>query len=327
MVCIEISYVMNLNHLAIFHVVALEKSVTLGAERLCISQPAVSKQLQELERAFGTPLFDRLPRGVRLTEAGELLEKYARRLFALETEAEGALAELRGLARGRLAVGASLTIGGYLLPDVLARFHQRYPGVALNVEIANTDEIQQRLLDGALDIGLTEGFVDHPELEVEIFHEDQMVVIVPAGHPLLNEPFVTAARLCREPFVVREEGSGTRAVVDRAFAEAREAPRPVMSLGSIEAIKRAVAAGVGVAMVSGLTVDLEVEAGRVAVLPISDLTVRRPLHRLYLRGKHKSRAVHAFALELGGVLARPDSDLPPIPILRQFAEASTGPPR
>src|SRR5580700_2167879 len=139
---------MNLNHLAIFHAVAETRGISLGAERLHISQPAVSKQIQELERSLGTKLFDRIPRGVRLTESGELLAGHARRLFALEAEAETALGELRGLERGRLAVGASLTIGVYLLPDVLAKFHQRYPGIELAVDIANTDEVQTRLLDG-----------------------------------------------------------------------------------------------------------------------------------------------------------------------------------
>ncbi len=288
---------MNLNHLAIFYAVARESSVTLGAERLHISQPAVSKQLQELERALGTPLFDRLPRGVRLTEAGELLEGYARRLFGLEAEAEAALADLRGLARGTLAVGASMTIGGYLLPDILARFHQKYPGIALHLEIANTEEVQQRLMDGTLDVGLTEGFLEHPELEAAVFREDEMVVIAPPGHPLFSEEPVTAARLCLEPFLVREEGSGTRAVVDRAFADRGLALRPVMSLGNIEAIKRAAAAGAGIAMVSALSVGLEQEAGTLAVVAVSDLSVRRPLHRLHLRGKHQSHAARAF-LEL-----------------------------
>jgi len=286
---------MNLNHLAIFHAVAQERSVTLGAERLHISQPAVSKQLQELERSLGVPLFDRLPRGVRLTEAGELLEVYARRLFAVEAEAEGALAELRGLERGSLSVGASLTIGGYLLPDILARFNKKYPGIELKVQMANTDEVQERLLGGELDVALTEGFVDHPELEADTFDEDTMVVIAPPYHPILAETPVTAARLCEEQFIMREEGSGTRAVVERAFAAKDLTLRSVMSLGSIEAIKRTVAAGVGLAMVSGLSVVLEVEAGKVVTVPISDLTVRRPLHRLYLRGRHRSHAAKAFS--------------------------------
>jgi len=289
---------MNLNHLAIFHAVAETRGISLGAQRLHISQPAVSKQIQELERSLGTKLFDRVPRGVRLTESGELLAGYARRLFALETEAETALAELRGLERGRLAVGASLTIGGYLLPDVLAKFHQQYPGIELAVDIANTDEVQTRLLDGVLDIAVTEGFVEHPELEASVFYEDEMVVIVPPGHPLLDEVEVTPARLCEEPFLMREEGSGTRAVVERAFAERLLAVRPVMSLGSIEAIKRAVAAGIGVAMVSGLTVTLEQEAGKLVILPIMDLTVRRPLHLLQTRHRNMSRAAQAFKTAL-----------------------------
>lgn len=299
---IENSYRMNLNHLAIFHAVALEGSITLGAERLHISQPAVSKQLQELEKHLGLPLFDRLPRGVRLTETGELLESYARRLFGLEAEAEAALAELRGLDRGRLSIGASMTIGGYLLPDVLARFHQKYPGVDLRLEIANTEEVQQRLIEGTLDVGLTEGFLEHPELEAVVFREDEMVVIAPPGHPLLSAAFVSAERVCREPFLVREEGSGTRAVVERAFAERNLALRPVMSLGNIEAIKRAVAAGVGIAMVSALTVGLEQEAGTLAVVAVGDLTVRRPLHRLHLRGRHQGRAALAFTVALGQTL-------------------------
>jgi DNA-binding transcriptional LysR family regulator len=293
---------MNLNHLAIFHAVAETRGISLGAERLRISQPAVSKQIQELERSLGTKLFDRIPRGVRLTESGELLAGYARRLFALEAEAEAALGELRGLERGRLAVGASLTIGGYLLPNVLAEFHKRYPGIELAVEIANTDEVQTRLLDGILDIALTEGFVEHPELESSVFYEDEMVVIVPPGHPLLEETEVTGARLCDEPFLMREEGSGTRAVVERAFAERLLAPRPVMSLGSIEAIKRAVAAGIGVAMVSGLTVTLEREARKLVILPIADLTVRRPLHLLQTRHRNTSRAAQAFKSVLQEIL-------------------------
>ncbi|MEO7716980.1 MAG: LysR family transcriptional regulator [Capsulimonas sp.] len=289
---------MNINHLAIFHAVAQEGGIGRGAERLHISQPAVSKQLQELERSLGTPLFDRLPRGVRLTGAGVILADYARRLFALEAEAEEALADLRGLERGTLAVGASMTIGSYLLPEVLARFHRRYPGVALSLEIANTEDIQQRLLDGALDLGLTEGFAEEADLEAAVFAQDAMVVIAPPNHPIRAEGPVLAERLCREPFVVREEGSGTRAVIARAFAERGLTIRPAMSLGNIEAIKRAVAAGVGLAVVSSLTIALELETHRVAVVPVSDFAFTRPLHLLTRRGRHQSRAAKALVAEL-----------------------------
>ena len=286
---------MNLNHLAIFQAVADAGNITAGAERLHISQPAVSKQLQELERSLGAPLLDRLPRGVRLTEAGELLAGYARRLFALEAEAELALAELKGLERGRLSIGASVTIGSYLLPQVLARFYERHPGLELSVEIANTESIQRKLLDGALDIGLTEGQSSFAEIEAEEFRQDQMVAITAPDHPLVHAPEpVAIRRLCDEPFVVREMGSGTRLVLESALAERQLTIHPVMSLGNIGAIKRAVAAGIGVAFVSALTIELEVAAGSLAVIELVDFSLRRPFHIAGVRGRHRSRAAQAF---------------------------------
>src|SRR5262249_54585269 len=150
---------MNLNHLAIFHAVAQAGSMTLGAERLDISQPAVSKQVRELERALGVPLFDRVGRRVQLSQAAELLADHARRLFPLAHEAEQAMADVRAVGRGSLAIGASTTIGTYLLPGVMAEFWRRHPGVELLVEIENTEQVHRRLARHELDVGLTEGFV------------------------------------------------------------------------------------------------------------------------------------------------------------------------
>jgi len=290
---------MNLNHLAIFHAVAGEQSISRGAERLCISQPAASRQLGEFERKVGTPLFDRLPRGVRLTQAGALLFDYSRRLFALEAEAEAALAELRGLERGHLSIGASLTIGDYLLPALLAGFQQRHPQLTVSLEIANTAEIQSHLQSGSLDMGLTEGFADDPALQVHVFGHDLLVAIAPPDHPLAlaaqRGDIVTPRQFSQARLVAREAGSGTRAVVEQQFARLGLSLAPRMSLGSIEAVKRAVAAGAGVAVVSALAVQSEREAGQLVVVPLDGLIIRRPLHRLGLRGKHQSRAAQAFA--------------------------------
>src|SRR5688572_28144701 len=148
---------LNLHHLALFLAVAEERSVSRGSERLLVSQPAVSKQLKQLERALGAPLFDRTPRGVRATQAGQLLSGYARRIFGLADEAEQALAELRGLRRGFLSVAAGTTIGVYLLPEVFVRFRQSHPGVRIDLEIEGSERVQQRLLEGAVELGLTEG--------------------------------------------------------------------------------------------------------------------------------------------------------------------------
>lgn len=284
---------MNLNHLAIFHAAAEEGSMSRAAVRLFISQPAVSKQIGELEAALGVSLFDRLPRGLRLSAAGELLAGHARRLFAVEAEAEQAIAEMKGLRQGKLTLGASLTIGDYLLPKLLGVYHKQYPGIELHLEIANTHVIGQKLRE-TLDFGLTEGFAEDPALDAEIFAEDTLTAIVPPGHALLEERAVMASRFCAEPFLMREPGSGTREVVERALLRQGISVRPALSLGSTEAIKQAVAAGLGVAIVSRLALETEFKLGLLCPLPLSDLTIVRPLHLIRLRGKSESAAAQAF---------------------------------
>jgi DNA-binding transcriptional LysR family regulator len=290
----------NLNHLAIFHAVALEKSVSLGAERLFISQPAVSKQLKELEEALGTKLFDRHSKGVRLTQSGEMLESYAQRIFGLEEEAQLALDEMRGLQKGRLTIGASLTIGGYLLPDIIVRYHVLYPGIDVNLEIANTDVIQRKLIDGALDLGFTEGHDAGPELDALVFSEDELVAIASSDHPIFSETPVSLARLVSERFVLREQGSGTRDVFERAVASKGYCVSCMISLGDIEAVKRAVAAGGGIGISSRHTIDSEVAIGKLKVIDVEDFHVRRPLHMLRLRGKYETLASRAFSKMIEG---------------------------
>jgi DNA-binding transcriptional LysR family regulator len=285
---------MNLNHLFIFHTVAEEGSISRAAERLFISQPAVSKQLAEFEKSFGARLCDRLPRGIRLTEAGRVMHDYSRKIFALEQEAERALSDLQGLQRGRLSIGASTTIGVYLLPGIMTAFRQRYPQIELHLEIANTDRIRQLLSEGLIDVGFTEGFADSPELESEAFLEDELVAIASPQNPIHLEASITLERLCQEPFVVREDGSGMQAVIDRALEGKGMEIRPAMTLGSTEAVKRAVTMGAGVAIVSRLTIGLERQAGKLLVLPVKDFSLHRSLHRIQVRGRHEPPTVRAF---------------------------------
>jgi DNA-binding transcriptional LysR family regulator len=290
---------MNLNHLNIFHAVAEERSISRGAERLHISQPAVSKQLAEFERSMGSTLFDRGPRGVRLTEAGKTLHRYSRRLFTVEREAERALRELRGMERGRLSLGASTSIGAYLLPSVLAVFHRAYPGIEIDLEISNTENVQKALEDGTLDIGFTEGFLHSESLEAQVFHEDELVPIAAPGHRLarVTGP-LTIEEICAEPFLVRERGSGTREVIEEALGSRGIILRPAMTLGNTEAIKRVVAEGIGVALVSRLTVQEETGVGRLTLLRTVDFTLPRPLHQVQVRGRHPSAALKAFLVVL-----------------------------
>ena len=288
---------MNRNHLALFQVVAQAGGISRGAEMARVSQPAVSKQIAELEDALGVRLLERLPRGCRLTEAGTILADYAQRWRSVENDAARAIEEYRGLKRGRLAIGASLTIGGYLLPEVVAAFHRQFPEIELQIEMANTEHIQQSLLAGTIELGLTEGPLESEELESTVFFKDELVAIAPAGHPLLKKKNATVREICREPFILREEGSGTRAVVERALRRYGLKVKPLLSLASPEAIKNVVAAGLGIAIVSRLIVNLELQTGSLGVIPLKDLKIQRPLHLQRIRGRSQSPA-HAKFLEV-----------------------------
>lgn len=285
---------MNLHQLAVFQAVAATSSMTQAAERLGVSQPAVSKQVQELEESVGVALFDRAGRGVRLTRAGELLAGYAERIVGLRNEAERAVGELRGLERGKLVLGVSTTIGFYLLPPVLAEFHRCYPGVEVLVRIGNTEEIHRQLMAGEVDVVLSEGFVEPDDLVGERFWVDRLVVIASSRHPLADRNHVSLTELATEPFILREPGSGIRAVTEKALADLGISVRVAMALGSTEAVKRVVVAGVGVAIVSHLSADCELQANTLVVLPVPEFHVERPLHIVRLRGRQDGPTVRAF---------------------------------
>jgi DNA-binding transcriptional LysR family regulator len=294
MSAISYSDVMNRTQLAAFAAVAEAGGFTRGAEKLMVSQPAVSLQVAELEAALGAKLFDRLPRGVRLTAAGDLLLGYARRIASLENEAESAIANLLGLTFGRLTIGASLTIGSYLLPAALGRFRRQYPQIELVMEIANTQQIERMLLEDRIDLAFTEGLAHSEAMTWRIIQEDRLVAIAPPGHPILKHKRLVAAMLCREQLILREPGSGTREVIEDALAKRGLTVKPVMSLGSAEAIKRAVQAGMGLSIISELTIDNELAAGSLVVVPVTDLSIKRPLVSLGLAGKSESPAATAF---------------------------------
>jgi len=196
------------------------------------------------------------------------------------------------------ASGASTTIGVYLLPDLLGEYRRRYPDIELQFDVANTENIERRLADGTLDAGLTEGVPpNHHKLDTVIFLRDKLVPIARPDHPRLtagSRP-MTLRQLCAEPMIVREAGSGTREVIDRALAKrGQKLQRIPMILGSTEAIKRAVAAGLGVAMVSHLTIQTEIMSGQLAILPVNGFQLTRPLHRLRWRDRAQDPATLAF---------------------------------
>ncbi|MCC2656612.1 MAG: LysR family transcriptional regulator [Panacagrimonas sp.] len=290
---------MNLNHLSIFQAVAASGSVSAGAQRLQISQSAVSKQLGDFEHALGVTLFERLPRGVRLTEAGRLLQGYANNLVALEADAESAIRDLKLGVRGRLRIGASRTVGAYLMPALLARFRRRHPDVEIFLQVDSTGAIEQRLIASDLDIGFTEGIVGSELLDYRVFDRDELVLIAAPGHPITRTNPAPLSAVVQQPLLMHEVGSGTRAVTEKAFSSRRIALRPSMTLASTEAIKHTVATGVGIAVLSISAVRTELAAGTLKVVRMKGLTIDRPLYRIQRKGVWSSPSLQALVELLG----------------------------
>lgn len=295
---------MNLNHLRIFLAVAEEKSITRGAHRLKLSQPAVSKELRLLEGALELALFQRHSRGLELTREGDVLMGYARRIFGLESEAERSLAEFRGVSRGRVVVGASSTIGVYKFPEILLQFRDRYPNIEVEMKLKNDKDIQESLLERQCDMAYTGGFIEHRDIEAKPILMDELVVITPPGHPAAKKPELRIEQILEYPFVLRELGSGMRAIFERFLASHGLAVKCIMALNDTEAVKRSVALGVGLGVLSNLTVDAEIRRGELEVANVKGFPLQRPIQRLMLRGRAESPAIRAFHYTLAGTLNR-----------------------
>lgn len=285
---------MNSTQLRAFQAVAETGSFGRGAERLLVSQPAVSLHVAALERSLKTKLLDRLPRGVALTEAGRTLLGFVQQIARIEQAAAEAMAELSGLRRGQLRIGGSTTVGAYLLPPIIARFNASHPSIRTELTVANTTDIEQQLLDGQLDLGVTEGVADHEDLAARVVFKDELVLIVPPTHALAKQPTVHARQLAKYRLMLREVGSGTREVIERALARQGVDLGETLTIGGTEAIKQSVIAGLGIAIVSRLTIGLEIAAGKLTIVSMPGLKLSRPLHLLNVKGRTISTAGQAF---------------------------------
>jgi DNA-binding transcriptional LysR family regulator len=254
---------MTLRQLEVFLAIARARSYRQAAEALHTSQPALSQHVRELEAALGVRLFDRLSRGVVMTEAGRLLEERAKRVFATLTDVHQVLGELQGLQRGSLLVGASTTPGIYVLPAVIGEFRRRHPGIELRLRIANSRVIEGAIRAHEVDLGVVGGHGLAPGEEcLAAGLVDELVLIVGPKHRWARRREVVPADLPEEPLLVREEGSATRRVTERALDQAGVRWRASMELDHTEAIKQAVMAGLGVAFVSVHAVRGEVASRR-----------------------------------------------------------------
>lgn len=285
---------LNLHQLAVLCTVARAGSFTRAAETLYVGQPAVSQHVAALERALGVPLVYRAGRGVRLTEAGQLAVDYGERIFRLAEQLHAGIDSLKGLTSGRLVVGAGQTPGDYLLPAVLGEFRRRHPGVSVELEIADTRRVVEWLVRHVYDLGFLGDRAEHPDLEVEPYVEDRVVLFAATDHPLARRDDLALTEVVEAGLIVREPGSATRAAGERAMRAAGCEPVAAMELGSNESVKHAVLAGLGVGMLSGYAIAVERAASRLTPLPVHGFDCRRMLYIARYRAKPLTGAQSAF---------------------------------
>jgi len=285
---------MDFHRLRIFHTVARHRSFSRAAEELYTSQPNVSRHIAKLEAELGVSLFHRLGTRVALTDAGRIVYDYAQRMFELTEGLQRALNELKGLERGYLRLGASSTPGTYLLPPLVAAFQREHPGLEISLHLTNTAEVVERVLANRVDLGFVEGPVVELGVQVQPYAQDTLVPIAASDHPLAAAATVTPEDLASQTLVLREEGSGTRQVVEGALARWGVQPRRVLVIHGCEGVKRAVAAGLGVSFVSHHAVALEIAQGWIRVLPGEGLRLSRSLFTVIRKDIRPSVAVLAF---------------------------------
>lgn len=281
----------------VFITVAEKKNFSKAAKALSLTQPAVSFQIQTLEQYYQTMLFDRVNRHIKLTSAGELLLEYAIHMNNLQAELEKNMQQLTGHVKGELLIGASTTIGEYILPFIVGDFKKEYPDVNVTIDIMNSEQVENLVKNRSIDIGIIESDPKDKDLTTTKFLDDEMSLIVPADHPWAAKGKITLEELREEPFIIREPGSGSRLVVEQAMIDADfdiETLNVVMEIGNTSAIKAAVISGLGMAIISKWASKDVVKMGKVALVDIEGLNMHRNFNIILNKEKFESEAASKF---------------------------------
>jgi len=277
--------------LQVFHTVARLLSFTKAAETLHMTQPAVTFQVRQLEEYFNTRLFDRTHNRISLTQAGQRVYEYADRIFDLYTDMENSVREMTGEIRGALTIGASTTIAEYMLPALLGDFGTRFPEVTIHLRVSNSEGIVSMVENNTIDLGVVEAPVTNKNLVVEVCRQDQLVAIVPPSHDLAEKESVAIDELLGYPFICREEGSGTREVINEYLGQHCSTALSIsMELGSPEAVKGAVEAGMGVSVVSRATIQKELKLDTLRAINLIP-KLERPFSFVHQKQKFRLRAM------------------------------------
>ncbi len=288
---------MDLRRLEIFMKVAELGSFSRAAEALFLTQPTVSEHIRALEDELGVQLLDRLGRGTVPTRAGQLFLGYAQRLLGLAREARQAVDQFQGRMSGELVVGGSTIPGEYLLPTLIGQFRGKYPDIRMSLHVGSSRQVMDWVEEGRVEVGVVGAKPAARVIESRELLSDDLVVIVPTEHPWWDRETVTVAEVQAEPLIVRERGSGTREALEHALTESGldfSAFRVVGEMGSTQAIKQGVRAGIGVALISKRAVHDECKAGLVHCVTVKDLKVARSFYLAVHRDRSRSPLAVAF---------------------------------
>ncbi|HWP01540.1 MAG TPA: LysR substrate-binding domain-containing protein [Methylococcus sp.] len=301
---------LTLRQLDLFEAVARHSSFTRAAEEHYLTQSAVSIQIKRLEEQVGLPLFEHVGKRIYLTAAGKELHQAASEVLGRLRELEAALASLRGQVKGPLQI-AVVTTAKYFMPRLLGEFLRLYPEVEPRLTVTNRANILERLKRNCDDLVVMGQAPEESNAEPHAFLDNKLVVVAHPGHPLARERRIPLVRLAQERFLVREPGSGTRMAMDRLFAEHRIGITPYMELGSSEAIKQGVMAGLGISILSLQNFPLERANGLLTVLDVEGFPLERRWYAVYLKGKRLSRVASTF---LDFLLRQGESGLATVPL-------------
>jgi DNA-binding transcriptional LysR family regulator len=283
----------TLRQLKVFEAVARHLSYSKAARELHLTQPAVSMQVRSLEESIGLPLTEQLGKRIFLTEAGREVFHYSHNIAGLLSDMEAVLTGLKGLEHGNLKIAVAST-ANYYSTQLLTRFRAIHPTITINLDVTNRQSIIAQLVANQIDLAIMGLPPEGLDLQTESFMENPLVMIAPPTHRLAGKKTIPLRDLVQESFVVREEGSGTRGAMERFFREHGMSPRLELVMSTNEAIKEAVQAGMGLAVVSLHTVLLELETGRLVILPVEHFPILRHWYVVQREGKHLSAVASAF---------------------------------
>jgi len=301
---------MKIDHLKSFHRVAVTGSFTHAARDLFLTQPAVSQQIQLLEHRLGTKLFDRLGKGVGLTSEGKVLFSYTARLFQIYDEIEMLFGQLRDLETGRITIGSTAVIGTYFLPQIIGGYNKKYPGIDIDMRMGNSYAVLNMLISGQVDLGFAGRLKIDPRLNSVLVHREKLLLVSSPDNPLTERATVSVDELGKIPFIWREKGTQTRALVKKWFEHkmGRNYPKKSIELQNLEAAKRTVVEGYGLTIIPEISVRRELHVGLLKRINLNGFDLSFDYYLFYKKEKIFSKAAEAFLEMMAGfrLLSHPE---------------------